>query len=99
MRRRKIVVGRVMARLRSEQNWTQEILAARLQCEGVEISRQGVARIELGHAKVSEDVIVGLQKVFRLQIILLFPKEIQELDGKFSRRAANQNMNLRNAKS
>jgi transcriptional regulator with XRE-family HTH domain len=98
MRRRKIVVGREMARLRSEQNWTQEILAARLQCEGVEISRQGVARIELGHARVNEDVILGLQKVFRVQIVLLFPKEIQELDDRFSRRAANHKMSLRNAK-
>lgn len=95
MRRQNIVVGRVMARLRSEKNWTQEILAARLQCEEVEISRQGVARIELGHVKVNEDVIVGLVKVFRVPIVRLFPKEIQDLDGKFASRMANQESKTR----
>ncbi len=101
MRRRNIVVGRVMARLRSQEKWTQEILAARLQCEGVEISRQGVARIELGHVRVNEDVILGLQKVFQVPIIRLFPKEIQDRDAKLARREAEQKLNSRsrNAKS
>lgn len=95
MRRWNIVVGRAMARLRSQHNWTQEILAARLQCEGVEISRQGVARIELGHARVDEDVLVGLQKVFEIPIVRLFPKEIQDYDARLTRREAQQKLNSR----
>ena len=95
MRRRNIIIGRAVAQLRSEQNWTQEILAARLQCEGFDISRQAVARIELGHTKVNEDCILGLQIVFRVQIIRLFPKNIQELDAKFARLAADQPLKSR----
>ncbi|HUZ05856.1 MAG TPA: helix-turn-helix transcriptional regulator, partial [Candidatus Paceibacterota bacterium] len=66
MRRWNIIVGRRMAYLRSARKWTQEILAARLQCEGVDISREGVARIELGHVRVDEEVILGLLKVFEV---------------------------------
>jgi transcriptional regulator with XRE-family HTH domain len=95
MRRRNIIIGRAVARLRSEQNWTQEILAARLQCEGFNISRLAIARIELGHCKVNEDCILGFQKVFRIQIIRLFPKDIQDLDEKFARRVASQSLKSR----
>jgi transcriptional regulator with XRE-family HTH domain len=93
--RRRNAIGCIVSRLRFERNWSQDVLAARLQCEGVEISRQGVARIELGHVKVNEDVIVGLLKVFRVPIIRLFPKEIQDLDGKFASRTANQELKTR----
>jgi transcriptional regulator with XRE-family HTH domain len=99
MRRWNIIVGRRMAYLRSTRKWTQEILAARLQCEGVDISREGVARIELGHVRVDEEVILGLLKVFEVPIARLFPKEIQDLDAKFTARAARLKNHSRNAKS
>jgi transcriptional regulator with XRE-family HTH domain len=93
--RRRNVIGRMIIRLRFERNWTQDILAARLQCEGLDISRQKVAKIELGYRKVNEDFILGVQKVFRIQIIRLFPKDIQDLDERFARRAANQSLKSR----
>ena len=83
--RRRNCIGRDVARLRSEQNWTQKILAARLQCKGADISRETLAKIELGHTKVTDELILALQKVFRLPIIRLFPKAIQEQDGKFAK--------------
>lgn len=86
--RRWNITGRRMAYLRSQKKWTQETLATRLQCEGVDISRQGVARIELGYTGVDEEVIVGMLKVFHVPIARLFPKEIRDLDEKYNRLAA-----------
>jgi hypothetical protein len=40
----------------------------------------------LGLSKVNEDCILGLQRVFHIPIILLFPKDIQTLDAKFVQR-------------
>jgi transcriptional regulator with XRE-family HTH domain len=95
MRRRNVIIGRRVVRLRFERNWTQEILAARLQCEGVNVSRLMVAKIELGYNKVNEDLILGLQKVFRVPIIQLFPKEIQDLDEIFAARTAGKPLKSR----
>jgi transcriptional regulator with XRE-family HTH domain len=88
MRRRNVIIGRRVAYLRVERKWTQEILAARMQCQGLDVSRQAVARVELGHTKVTEDWILALQKVFHIPIIRLFPKEIQDLDEEFAKAAA-----------
>ena len=77
----RIRLGRRIAYLRWQRKLTQEKLAAQLQCRRVDISRMGVARIELGHVRVDEDVIVGLMKVFELPIAHLFPKEIRDLDA------------------
>ena len=95
MRRRNVIIGRKVAYLRFQQNWTQEILAARLQCQGVNVSRLMVAKIELGYNKVNEDLIIGLQKVFCIPIIQLFPKEIQDLDEKFTQEAAARSLKSR----
>lgn len=91
-------MGRSIARLRSERNWSQEFLATRLQCEGVDVSRDMLARIELGLTKVSDEVIMGLQRVFRIPIIRLFPKAVQDLDEKFAQRVAAQLANPTSAK-
>lgn len=88
MRRWNIIVGRRMAYLRWQRKLTQEELAAQLQCEGVDISRMGVARIELGHVRVDEEVLLGLLKVFELPIAQFFPKDVRDLDAKFAARGA-----------
>jgi transcriptional regulator with XRE-family HTH domain len=93
--RRRNVIGRIVSRLRSERNWTQEILAARLQCEGADISRDMIAKIELGRTKISDECIIGLQKVFRIQIVRLFPPNIQDLDKKFAGYAAAKSSKAR----
>ena len=95
MARRNVIVGRRVAYLRFKEDWTQEILAARLQCLGVNVSRLMIAKIELGYNKVNEDLIIGLQRVFRIPIIQLFPKEIQDLDEKFTQEAAARSLKSR----
>lgn len=82
----RICLGRRIAYLRWRKKLTQEKLAAQLQCRGVDISRMGVARIELGHVRVDEGVMVGLMKVFKVPIAHFFPKEIRDLDADYAAR-------------
>jgi transcriptional regulator with XRE-family HTH domain len=84
--RRQNVTGRRVAYLRSRRNWTQEILVARLQCAGFDISRQTLAKIELGLRKVSDEWLTGFQKVFGLPLIQFFPQEVQDLDEELAQR-------------
>ncbi len=88
--RRQNITGLRMAYLRSQKKWTQDRLATKLQCAGVDISRLSVARIEYGILKVNDTILAGLQKVFRIPIVLLFPQEIQDLDADFTKHIANQ---------
>jgi transcriptional regulator with XRE-family HTH domain len=83
-------IGRIVSRLRSEQNWSQQFLATQLQCEGVDVSRDMLARIELGITRVGDQFLIGLQSVFRLPIVQFFPKVIQDLDEQFAREVAAQ---------
>ena len=82
---RQNATGRRLAYLRSQRNWTQEILAARLQCRGYNISRQVVAKIELGLRGVSDIWLIGFQKAFDLPIIKFFPQEVQDADMDFAK--------------
>jgi transcriptional regulator with XRE-family HTH domain len=85
--RRKNITGRQVAYWRYQNKWTQETLAARLQCLGYGISREMVANIEVGLRGVEDNWLVAFQKVFRLPIIRFFPQEIQDSDAEFGKRA------------
>jgi transcriptional regulator with XRE-family HTH domain len=91
--RRQNITGLRVAYLRSQKKWTQQILAAKLQCEDVDITRLSVARIEYGVLKVSDTVLVGLQRVFRVPIVQFFPQQVQILDEKFAQRIVTQLQN------
>ncbi len=82
--RRLNIIGPAVAKLRFERKWTQEILAARLQCQGVNVSREVLANIESGRTQITDEHIMAFQKVFGVRIILLFPKAAQELDEKYA---------------
>jgi transcriptional regulator with XRE-family HTH domain len=81
---RKNITGRQVAYWRYQNNWTQETLAARLQCLGYDISREMVANIELGLRGVEDNWLPGFQEVFGLAIIQFFPKEIRDADAQFA---------------
>jgi len=78
------IIGPNVARLRAQRGWTQETLASKLQCEGVDISHLSVARIEYRIIKVNDTVLGGLQRVFRIPIVRFFPKHVQDWDDKFA---------------
>jgi transcriptional regulator with XRE-family HTH domain len=84
--RRKNSTGRQVAYWRYQNKWTQQTLAARLQCLGFDISREMVANIEVGLRGVEDNWLVGFQRVFHIPIIRLFPQEVQDSDLEYSGR-------------
>ena len=80
------IIGPVVIKLRFERGWSQEVLAARLQCQEDDISRDVVANIESGRQQITDKHIRALQKAFEVPVVRLFPKTVQELDEKFAQR-------------
>ena len=84
------VLGSFLAKKRHELGLSQEITAARLQREGVDVSRQMLANMECGRTQITDKHLIGFQKVFRICIIRLFPLDVQASDEKFARREKDQ---------
>ena len=68
------IIGPAVIKLRVERGWSQEILAARLQCQSANVSRDMLASIETGRTQITDRHIMAFQKVFGVQIVRLFPK-------------------------
>lgn len=64
--KRRNVIGPQVRRLRSQRGWSQEQLTAKLQLEGLEISRQSVQRIENGQQAVFDYEILAFCHIFRV---------------------------------
>ena len=56
-------IGLNIRRLRKEAGLTQEMLSARLQLEGCDITRSAVAKIEAGQRHLYPDEIILLKKL------------------------------------
>jgi transcriptional regulator with XRE-family HTH domain len=81
------IIGPVVIKLRQARKWSQEVLAARLQCQEDDISRDVLANIESGRQQITDKHIRALQKAFEVPVVRLFPKTVQDLDEKFAQRA------------
>jgi transcriptional regulator with XRE-family HTH domain len=88
-------IGRRIAYLRSERNLSQEVLVARLQCEGLDISRDVLANIETGRTEVKDALLPYFQRALRVQIVRLFPTCVQVLDEKLAVRAGVRSLKTR----
>ena len=84
------IIGRIVIKLRFERGWSQETLAARLQCQRDDISRDVLANIETGRTQVTDKHIEALQKAFEVEIVRLFPKSTQERDAIYASRGARR---------
>ena len=80
------LIGQAIARLRSQRGWTQKTLMAKLQCQGVDITRDVLANIESGRTKVTDEHIIGCHHVFRVRLVLLFPKAVQDFEQELVKR-------------
>lgn len=69
-------VGSQIRRLRYERGWTQDLLAAKLQLHGWDISREGVAKVEGGYHLVNDRQLLCLGRAFKLHIDAFFPLEM-----------------------
>jgi transcriptional regulator with XRE-family HTH domain len=87
------IIGPMVIKLRFERGWSQETLAARLQCQEDDISRDVLANIETGRSQVTDKHIAAFQKVFEVEITQLFPKSIQDRDVIFANRGAGRPKN------
>ncbi len=58
-------VGQNIKLLRERENLTQEMLSARLQVEGCDITRSAVAKLEVGQRHLYPDELIALRKILR----------------------------------
>ncbi len=58
-------VGKNIRNLREKANLTQEMLSARLQLEGCDITRSAVAKIEVGQRHLYPDEIILIRKILK----------------------------------
>lgn len=60
-------VGNNIRILREKANMTQEVLAAKLQLHGCDITRSAVAKIEVGQRHLYPDEIILIKKVLNVR--------------------------------
>lgn len=60
-------VGNNIRILREKANMTQEVLAAKLQLHGCDITRSAVAKIEVGQRHLYPDEIILIRKVLNVR--------------------------------
>jgi transcriptional regulator with XRE-family HTH domain len=70
---RRNLAGPQVRRLRCQRGWSQEQLAAKLQLEGLDISRSSVAKIENGHQAIFDYEILIFCRLFRVSQDALHP--------------------------
>jgi ribosome-binding protein aMBF1 (putative translation factor) len=76
--------GRQIAYLRSQQDLSQETLVARLQCGGLDITRDVLANIETGRTEVPDIFLPHFQRALGVSIIRFFPKEVRDFEAKLA---------------
>ena len=74
MRKNANVVGQNVVKLRHQADWTQEVLAARMQLLGCYITRDIIAKIETRRCSVNDERILLFARVFGVEIGRLFPQ-------------------------
>ena len=71
------LIGPIVAQLRHDRGWSQEIVEARLQRLGYRITRQTLANIECGRTCITDVEIAMFLRVFQVSITVLFPSDIE----------------------
>ena len=68
-------VGNNIRILREKVNMTQEVLAAKLQLAGCDITRSAVAKIEVGQRHLYPDEIILIKKILKVSYEDIFEME------------------------
>ncbi len=76
------LVGPQVRKLRIQNNWTQEMLTAKLQVEGWDVSRESLAKLESQFRRVPDCELLFLAKVLAVHVMDLFPSkpDLRKLD-------------------
>jgi transcriptional regulator with XRE-family HTH domain len=67
------LIGPQVRKLRTQRGWTQEVLAAKLQMAGWDISRASLAKIEARLVWMADHRLYFFAKVFKVSIPELLP--------------------------
>ncbi len=70
------LVGPQVRKFRTQNGWTQDALAAKLQVEGWDVSRESLAKLEAQFRRVPDCELLFLAKVFGVNLKDLFPPDI-----------------------
>ena len=65
-------IGQNIRKIREKQNMTQEILAAKLQLNGCDITRSAVAKIEVGQRHLYPDEIILIKEILNTDFDSIF---------------------------
>ena len=65
-------VGQNIRRLRESRGMTQELLAAKLQLAGCDITRSAVAKIEVGQRHLYPDEVILIKDILRVRFEDIF---------------------------
>ena len=71
------VIGNNIRCLREKADFTQELLATRLQLEGLDITRSAIAKIEVGQRHLYPDEILLIKKILNVSFDEIFEYESQ----------------------
>jgi transcriptional regulator with XRE-family HTH domain len=70
------LVGPQVRKFRNQKNWTQEMLTAKLQVEGWDVSRESLAKLESQFRRVPDCELLFLAKVLGVDVMDLFPPKL-----------------------
>jgi transcriptional regulator with XRE-family HTH domain len=70
------LIGPQVRKFRNQKKWTQEALAAKLQVEGWDVSRESVAKLEAQFRRAPDCELLFLAKVLGVEVIGLFPAKL-----------------------
>jgi len=70
------LIGPQVRKFRTGKNWTQEALAAKLQVEGWDVSRESIAKLESQFRRAPDCELLFLAKVLDVGIMELFPAKL-----------------------
>ena len=73
-------VGRMIAKLRYEREWTQDQLATKMQIRGCDVSRHVVANIETGRSKPTYEQTKFFSHVFNVPVSMFFPHDVKQIE-------------------
>ena len=76
VRRDRNACGRIVARLRTQQNLSQQDLAGRMAVVKWVVSRDVIKRIENGEREVTDKELMILARALRVPVAVLFDPEI-----------------------
>jgi transcriptional regulator with XRE-family HTH domain len=70
------LIGPQVRLFRNQKGWTQETLAAKLQVEGWDVSRELLAKLESQFRRVPDCELLFLAKVLSVEVMTLFPSKL-----------------------